>query len=159
MIEAVGARPPGSLQEVYFQVGQAQTGGQLPDPPAADREAFAAAMERAEAQAQIEPSTRPEVVAAVADNPWIVPPTTSGADSAANVGLGERLMDTVVEVREVWDTQRGQIESMRVDPTNMSQADMMGLLYDVQQSTMVYGLVVNEVSQVDSKIEGILRTA
>ena len=158
MIEAVGARPVGSLQEVYVQAGQAS--GQLPDPSPADRQAFEVAMERAEAQAQIEPSTRSEVVAAAADNPWIVPPIPSGAShSTPDIGVGERLVDTLVEVREVWDTQRGQVESMRADPANMSQTDMVGLLYDIQQSTMVYGMVVNEVSQVDSKIEGILRTA
>ena len=68
-------------------------------------------------------------------------------------------MDTLVEVREVWDTQRGEVELLRTDPSSISPTDMVGLLYDIQQSTMVYNMVVNEVSQVDSKIEGILRTA
>ena len=156
MIEAVGARPAGSLQEVYLQAGQA--GGQLPDPPAADRQAFEAAMERAEAQAQIEPAAHTEVVAAAVDNPWIVPPNVSGSAGPAHPGLGDQFMNTIVEVRDVWDTQRSHIEMMRIDPTSMSQTEMMGLFYDIQQSTMVYGLVVNEVNQVDSKIEGILRT-
>ena len=159
MIEAVSARPAGSLQEVYLQAGQVG-GGQPPDPSPADRLAFEAAMERAEAQTQVEPSTRADVVAAAADNPWVVPPTPADAShSAPNVGLGERLMDTLVEVREVWDTQRGEVELLRTDPSSISQTDMVGLLYDIQQSTMVYNMVVNEVSQVDSKIEGILRTA
>ena len=158
MIEAVGARPPGSLQEVYLQAGAGQAGGQLPDPSAADHQAFDAAMARAEAQAQIEPAARTDVVAAAVDNPWIVPPSVSGSAAPAQPGLGDRLMDTVVEVRDVWDTQRSHIEMMRTDPTSMSRMEMMGLFYDIQQSTMVYGLVVNEVNQVDSKIEGILRT-
>ena len=157
MIEAVGARPAGSLQEVYLQVAQA--GGQLPDPPAADRQAFEAAMERVEAQAQIEPSTRPDVPAAAADNPWIVPPTVTDTGGAPATEMSERLMDGVVQVRDNWDTHRAQVEAIRVDPASMSQVDMMGLLYELQQSTMVYTMVVNEVGQVGSKIDGLLRTA
>ena len=157
MIEAVGARPAGSLQEVYLQVAQA--GGQLPEPPAADRRAFEAAMERAEAPAQVEPSTRADVAAAAADNPWIVPPSVTDAGGAPAVGFSERMMDSLVQVRETLEVQRAHIDSVRANPESLSQVDMLGLLHDVQQATMVYTLVVNEVGQVSSKIDGLLRTA
>lgn len=158
MIEAVSARPPGSLQELYLQAGQ--SGGQLSDPPAADVQAFDAAMERLEvAQAQIEPSTGTDVVAPAADNPWIVPPSVSGADGPADTGLGLGIADTMVEVRDLWDSQRTQVDSLRLDAGNMSQAEMLGMFYDISHSTVVFSMVTTEVGQVDSKIDRILRTA
>ena len=156
MIEPVGARPVADLHEIYQWYTNNNPG---PAPAsAADQARFEAAMEVS--QAQIAPPVemaRPITEATSTDsNLWVLPPTGPEANQVPPPTLGDTILDGMTNLRDGWSEMRESLNTIEANP-KLEPTEMVKVLYDVQQTTILFSLVTNEVSQASRKVDGLLK--
>lgn len=157
MIEPVGARPVADLHEVYQWYTE---GEQAPlNAAAADRARFEAAMD-VEAAPQV-PAVQVAQNTTAADpaatDGWVLPATPEEASRIPAPTLGDRILDGMTGLRDGWSEMKAAIDAAATNPV-MQPAEMVRMLYEVQQATVVFSLVTNEVSQASKKVDGLLKT-
>ena len=158
MIEPVSGRTTTQLQEIYDRFAErAESGPDRVRP--GDQERFEAAFARSEAverQAPVHTAAETQVAQAPSTDPWVLPPP-AGTAGPEVPNVGERILDTMHNLREGWNETNALMEDMMSRP-GITMMELMNLQVQVQQTTVMMQLVSQEVGTVSQKVDGLLRT-
>ena len=150
IIEAVGTRPVGEISEVYTMIAQQQSS--VRDAPSVDAVTrFEAAMEQVENAAPATEAVQPADLQAT--DPWVIPAVSP---EGTEISIGDRILDGMGSLRDGWSNTVDAMQDLQ-EQNNLQPADMLSLQFQMSHTSLMLGMVSQEVGSITQKIDGLLR--